>query len=149
MKSFQQNLQQMHKLLDELIQCSKKLKDLSFQVISEEELDPLQKHQEELLLKIEALDQELHQHHSKEFTEKVHAELHQKLKTFQELNKAFIENLRTSHGLIQFELRRLKEEGIDEEKMSAFLHRYSQNIPSAPSKPEAVKPPKKKQDKSH
>lgn len=110
MRSLQELLDKIHHHLDELIQISEKLRDVSKQVISREELDPLQKQQTALLNKLEKLDNELHEQYPSEMTEAIHESFHRKFVVFQELNKAFIENIRLSHGLIQFDFRQTKEE---------------------------------------
>lgn len=110
MKSLEKHLEEMHKRLDEVIQVAEHLRDVSKQVISKEELAPLQKRQDALLKQIEELDQKLQKDYAKELTEPMHQALKRKFKVFQELNEVFIENIRSSHELIQFELRRLKEE---------------------------------------
>jgi CHAD domain-containing protein len=109
MRTFQQYVDQMNRLLDELTQTATKLRDASLQVISEEELAPLQRQQEEILTKLETTDQEFQRHYGSEVKESVHQQFHQQLEKFQTLNEEFIANLNASHGLIQFELRRLKE----------------------------------------
>jgi hypothetical protein len=63
MKSLQQCLDQMSQLMDELIQIATKLRDASQQVISEEELAPLQKRQDDLLSQLEDVDKELQVHY--------------------------------------------------------------------------------------
>lgn len=112
MESFQQQIDYMNGLLDQLIQTAKKLRDVSLQVISEEELGPLQKQQEEILAQLEAADQEIQRQYRSDMTEIIHQQFSQKLKEFQSLNQEFIDNLNTSHGLIQFELERLSEEEL-------------------------------------
>src|SRR5208337_2920339 len=57
MKSQKQYVDQMDQLLSELVQVATQLRDMSLKVISEEELAPLQKHQEKLLEELESVDE--------------------------------------------------------------------------------------------
>lgn len=99
-------LQFMNDVLDKLIDNAEKLNELSVQKIAEEELIALQEVQErlfnELLEADETLNNEYPETKQLPFT-KVHQEVNKKLDTFQELNQTFIENLKATHGIIQFE----------------------------------------------
>lgn len=110
MQSTKNSIKQMDKLLDELIEVARQLRDASLQVISEEQLIPLQQQQEEILSQLEQLDQNLPKGSDSEISASMHQHFHQKLKEFKNLNQEFVANLGASHGLIQFELRRFKEE---------------------------------------
>jgi hypothetical protein len=110
MNSVEQNVNDMVALLDQLIQTATQLRNLSQQVISEEELLPLQKHQEDLLHQLEKIDQSLQKYYATEVAPAMHEKLHNKLIEFQALNQEYVNNLGSSHGLIQFELHRLKDE---------------------------------------
>lgn len=116
MESLKRYIDGMNQLLDELIDNAKKLKDVSKQVISEEELVPLQRRQEELFEHLENMDAALHKEFSNEIPAAQHKKIHDKLEEFQKINQEFVNNLRSSHGLIQFELRRLKEENKTKSK---------------------------------
>lgn len=137
MKSLNQLIKQANNLLDELIQTAKKLKVASQQSVSEEELDSLQKKQEDLLIQFEGIDQDLQQYNFFEISEAVHQQFHIKLQEFQTLNQEFIETLQASHGLIQFELRQLKEE--NPEGFFSPLRRL-QKISFTPRRSQTIKP---------
>lgn len=107
MKSLTFYLTQMHREFDELIETAKSLRELSKQVVSEEELTAVQKHQQALLEKLEATDEILDRHFWNEMTEHDHQQLRDKVHLFQTLNREFIQNLKANHGLIQFELSHL------------------------------------------
>lgn len=110
MKALEQHIQQMNQLLQELIQVATTLRDVSLQVISEEELAPLQKRQEEILSELEKIDHQLQQQHARQIPAAVQENFHNQLEKFQQLNQEYVQNVNNSHGLIQFELRRLSEE---------------------------------------
>ncbi len=110
MKSLQQCLDQMSQLMNELIQIATKLRDASQQVISEEELAPLQKRQDDLLLQLEDADRELQVHYGFQIDAPTKEAYHNQLQIFQHLNQEFMQNLNASHGLIQFELHRLEDQ---------------------------------------
>ena len=113
MKSLQQCLDQMSQLMDELIQVATKLRDATQQVISEEELAPLQKRQDDLLSQLEEVDKELQVHYGFQIDAPTKETYHNQLQIFQRLNQEFMQNLNASHGLIQFELHRLEEKEED------------------------------------
>jgi hypothetical protein len=119
MKSLQYYIDHMNQLLSELIQIATQLRDMSFQVISEEDLAPLQKRQEELLTQLEDIDQQLQKNYRHQLSTAMEEQIHNQLQTFQQLNQEFIQNLSTSHGLIQFELHRFEnQEGEDFSRFS-------------------------------
>ena len=109
MESLQDYVDQMNHLLNELIQVATQLRDMSLQVISEEDLAPLQKRQEELMLQLEKADQQLQHDYRLQLSGGIQKQFHDQLQTFQQLNQEFIQNLGTSHGLIQFELQRIED----------------------------------------
>jgi hypothetical protein len=111
MKSLQHCIDQINHLLSELIQVATQLRDMSFQVISEEDLTSLQKHQEDLLGKLEEADRFIQKNYRNQIKPEVQENFHQQLQTFQQLNQEFIQNINTNQGLIQFELHHLQEEG--------------------------------------
>jgi hypothetical protein len=123
MNSLQEMLQQLNESLDQLIQVAKKLKETSLQVVSEEELEPLQKEQEEVLHRIEKIDQLLQQYYAGEISKEIHQQIHEKLQIFQELNQEYVRHLAASHGIIQFELRHLPSES--DESIERLLARRS------------------------
>ncbi len=108
MKSLQHYIAQMMQLLTDLVQNAEKLRDVSRQVISEEELSPLQKHQQELLGQLEQTDSIMQKYYPNQIDSATHQLFHEKLHAFHLLNQEFIQNLNASHGLIQFELRHLR-----------------------------------------
>lgn len=110
MKSLEYYVDQMNQLLTNLNEVAAQLRDVSLQVISEEELIPLQKRQDELLAALEEVDQQLYENYSRQLDAATQQKFHDQLHRFQELNQEFVRNLDTSHGLIQFELQRLHEE---------------------------------------
>ncbi|CUI17498.1 hypothetical protein PNK_1893 [Candidatus Protochlamydia naegleriophila] len=115
MKSLQYYIEQMTQLLADLVQNAQKLRDVSLQVISEEELSPLQKHQQELLGKLEQADSSMQRYYPNQLDSTTHQLFHNQLHAFHLLNQEFIQNLNASHGLIQFELRHLRgNEGENE-----------------------------------
>jgi hypothetical protein len=129
MKSLQNYIEQMNQMLKELIQVATQLRDMSLQVISEEDLAPLQKRQEELLLKLESMDEQIQRDYRHQLPATMQEQFHAQLQIFQQLNQEFIQNLSASHGLIQFELRRLQDtEGQDFTRLSR-LQKASPEIP--------------------
>ena len=136
MKSLQYYVDRMHQLLTELIQVATQLRDMSFQVISEENLEPLQKRQVDLLSQLESVDQQIQGNYRDQMSAAAQTYYHNQLQIFQQLNQEFIHNLNESHGLIQFELRRLEGE-VEEEDFSSHLSRLKK-APSSPDDAEAV-----------
>ncbi len=134
MKSLEHYVDQMNLLLSELIQVATQLRDMSLQVISEEDLAPLQKRQEDLLVQLENVDQQIQTYYSNQMKSTEQERVHRKLQTFQQLNQEFIQNLNASHGLIQFELRRLEDEQDD---FASRLTRLKKTSPS-PDSSEAI-----------
>jgi chaperonin cofactor prefoldin len=141
MKSLQDYLDQMDHLLGELVQVATQLRDLSLKVISEEELAPLQKHQEELLSQIESVDEKIRANYPHQIKADLQEKIHHQLESFQKLNREYIQNLDKSHGIIQFDLRRIKS---DEEGDFSRLSRLNKMLPS-PSRSKAVKTKKSKE----
>lgn len=109
----------MDQLLTELIQVATELRDMSLKVISEEELAPLQKHQENLLEELEKVDQKIKGDYPNRLEPAIQEKVHKQLEKFQRLNREFIDNINASHSLIQFDLHRVKEE--EEEDFSRLL----------------------------
>lgn len=130
MKSLQHYVNQMDHLLHELIQNATKLRDVSLQVISEEELNPLQKRQEDLLSQLETVDQQMKEHYHHQIDSAMQERFHLQLQTFQQLNQEFVQNLNASHGIIQFELRRLEDGDED--------YSHLNTMPSTPDRSQAV-----------
>lgn len=99
-------------LLDDLVKNALELEKASFQVISEEEIAPLQSKQEKLVSEIKTVDAELTKSLGKNDLEKdlpARKSIHDKLAKFHELNAHFIDNLSNSHGLIKFEIEKIKK----------------------------------------
>lgn len=134
MKSLQNYISQMNQLLMELVQVATQLRDMSLQVISEEDLEPLQKRQEHLLKQLELVDQEIRENYRHQLDAAAREQIHQQLQCFQELNREFVQNLNAGQGVIQFDLRRFPEENED---FSARLNRLKK-ASSAPDSAEAV-----------
>ncbi|MBA3722438.1 MAG: hypothetical protein H0W88_08545 [Parachlamydiaceae bacterium] len=129
MEALHESINRMNSLLDELVKISRQLRDVSKQVISEEELLPLQKHQEDLLKQIEKIDEVLNQY-EREIEPSIHNQFHKKLAEFQALNQEFISNLTSSHGVIQFDLKRIQDELLDEDLPHFHLPRSTDILPS-------------------
>ena len=113
MKSLQELVGQMTELLEELVKTAQELSDVSRQVISEEELAPLQQQQQDILSQIEAIDTSIKAQYSNQVDKDFKRQVHERLHVFQVLNQEFIANLNASHGLIQFELHPLREKEED------------------------------------
>lgn len=99
-------LEQMDAILDRLIKTAEIMKKLSSQVVSEAELAPLQKAQEGLVLQLTKLDASFQKVYKKMGYTQVsplRKTIEEKLKKFQELNKGFIENLKSGQKLIEVE----------------------------------------------
>jgi hypothetical protein len=142
MKSLTFYLEKMNGLLDQLIEIGTALRNLSLQVVSEEELNLQQKKQKELLDELEIVDQTLQTHFWNLIAEEEHRRIHVKVHAFQTLNQEFIQNLRESHGLIQFELSHLQTEEEEVEQFSSQLNKAA----FAPSRSKTIKPKKSKVD---
>lgn len=110
MKSLQNFIDQMNLLLGELIQVATELRNMSLQVVSEDELAPLQKRQEDLLVQIENIDQNIQRTYKNQIPSNMQEHFHTQLQTFQKLNQEYIQNLSSHHGLIQFELHRMDDQ---------------------------------------
>lgn len=129
MKSLQHSIDQMNQSLDGLIKVATQLRDMSLQVISEEDLAPLQNQQEEFLSQLEKIDQHIQKNYKHQLDAATQAHVHRQIQFFQQLNQEFIQNLNASHGLIQFELRRLTEE----DQSSTLSSRLNKILPSPDS----------------
>lgn len=135
MKSQKQYVEQMDQLLSELVQVATQLRDMSLKVISEEELAPLQKHQEKLLGELESVDEKIKGNYPPQIEASIKEKVHLQLQKFQQLNQEFIQNLNASKGLIQFDLHRLKAD--EEEDFSRLIH-LNKMTPS-PNRSKAIK----------
>lgn len=109
-------LNEMDKILDQLIENGHKLLAASKQVIEEDELMRLQKEQETILDKLIAHDTSFQkcssEHSNKALGDKLvllRAKIDEKIETFQKLNTEFVENISAVHGLIQFDKGRIKK----------------------------------------
>jgi hypothetical protein len=138
MKSLQFYVDRMNQLLAELIQVATQLRDMSIQVISEEDLEPLQKQQEDVLSQLEMTDQQIQGNYRDQIEAKTQAYFHNQLEIFQKLNQEFVQNVNSSQGLIQFELRRLEGE-VAEEDLASHLSRLKKTS-STPDGTEAIEP---------
>lgn len=105
-------LAQIDHLLDQLISIAEQLKESSKRALLEQEMEPLQKKQDELLEQLldadaafkQACRGDFHRYKSPK-----RARINEKLEYFQKLNAKFIDNLQSSHGLIQFEIHRISK----------------------------------------
>ena len=106
----QEILQKIDILLDQLVENAAELEKISEQVISEEQLIPLQRRQEELIKQLSQLDADYHIQflNAKGKTSPIRESIHNKLASFQKLNTLFIQNLSDSHGLIHFDNHEFK-----------------------------------------
>lgn len=116
MKSLQNYVDEMNQVARELIEIATNLRNMSLQVISEEDVAPLQLRQEILLAQLEEIDQKIHKNYRNQLSAAMQDEFHKQMKIFQELNQEYIQNMSTSHGLIQFELQRIENQ--DEQDFS-------------------------------
>lgn len=92
--------QEMEAVIDSLINVATKLKEISFQVISSEQVEQLQKEQQVLLKKLAVIEKALPKDVSGD--EKAKKRIQKKLDFFQSLNKEFIANLNKTHSVINF-----------------------------------------------
>lgn len=100
-------LEEMDAILDRLIQIAETMQRLSKQVISEGELAPLQKSQEDLVAQLETLDvafqKAYKQHEPNSKPSALRSQIAKKIERFQVINMGFIENLKTGQKLIEIE----------------------------------------------
>jgi hypothetical protein len=102
----QRILEQMDGILDQLIKTAEMMQRLSSQVVSEVEIIPLQKVQEELVSQLMALDEAFQTAYTKMgHTEisPIRQQIAAKLTKFQTLNSKFIENLKEGQKLLEVE----------------------------------------------
>lgn len=93
-------LQEMDKILEQLVKTAEKLCVLSKQGFEEDELVKLQKAQEQMVNKLTTLDDAFKNVSSNGSTEPILRErIDQKIEEFQRLNTTFIDNIKTTHGL--------------------------------------------------
>ena len=105
-------LTEMEEILGSLVDNAREMKEVSDQVISEEQLEPIQQRQAILLGRLQQLDAELKNEKSPKNPshEAIEKRMAQKLKEFQEFNAGFIENIKKAHGIIQFEKEQKKKD---------------------------------------
>jgi hypothetical protein len=98
-------LKQMDTLLNQLIKTAETMQRLSRQVISEEELGPLQRSQENLVQRLTLLDESFQKASkgSSSPSSALRAAITHKLERFQTLNAGFIENLKTGQKVVEVE----------------------------------------------
>ena len=103
-------LKELDLLLQQLVSNAKQLYKASKQAITEEILAPLQTKQEELIDAIIRTDSYLEENREKNaYDSPLWAGIQDKLKTFQNLNNSFIENLGVRKELINFEIKDTKK----------------------------------------
>ena len=105
-------LSKMEKILNQLIANAENLNQLSQQVSSQEELRPLQEKQEDLieqLLDSDAEFNKLLKGKTRYYQSSARTRIGEKLDYFQKLNTDFLDNLKSSKGLIQFEINKWKQ----------------------------------------
>ncbi|MCB1112076.1 MAG: hypothetical protein H7A37_04785 [Chlamydiales bacterium] len=95
-------LAELEEAIDQLLKIAEKMKMLSFHVVSADQLDPLQKKQDELLTLISYTQKKFHEQFSEEEKRQtaIQKRIRKKLADFEDLNKTFINNLATTHELI-------------------------------------------------
>ena len=128
MRSFQYCVDEVNRLLDQLIEVATRLRDTSRQSLLEEELMPLQQQQDELLAALETVDLQMQSTYRDLLTASFEEHVHRQLQAFQTLNQEFIQNVQTGHGLIHFELHRPPEE--EGTTVSSFFSRLKKSLPS-------------------
>ena len=98
-------LAEMDNILDQLIGTAEKLRDLSRQVFEEEDLIKLQQAQDTMVNRLMELDDSFKKA-SKGQSSKSHdllrQKIDQKIDQFQNLNASFIENIKSSRGVLEF-----------------------------------------------
>lgn len=111
MPKIEKILTEMEEVLGCLVDNAREMKEVSDQVISEEQLEPIQQRQAVLLARLQELDGELKKGKSAKTPahEAIEKRMAQKLKEFQEFNAGFIENIKKAHGIIQFEKEQKKK----------------------------------------
>lgn len=103
---------ELEKVVDELVSNAKELKELSTRSTSEEELSPLQGHQEKLIKKLKSVNTAITKQFKKGIGNgdgSVWARVEKKLEMFQNYNEQFISNLSVLKGLIHFEIQDIKK----------------------------------------
>lgn len=112
MSNVEKLLKEMDGVLDQLIDNAEKLHEISKKVIAEEELTALQSRQQELLTSLLSLDEACHQaglSKSKKEYSKLNTSIQEKLNIFEQLNSSFVNNVVSSHGVIQFQGRKTQK----------------------------------------
>lgn len=112
MQKAEQILSEMEAILDELVLNAEQLCEVSQKVIAEEELSSLQVRQEQLVASLIKLDHDFQHaavHTSNDRSQPLQNRIQKKLVVFENLNSSFINNILSSHGLIQFETGELKK----------------------------------------
>ena len=132
MKSLKFCVDQVSRLLDQLITIANKLVDLTLQIPPEADILQLQKQQEDLLRQISEVDQYLQDNYKRELSHAMHDKFHNKIQEFQTLNKKFVTNLKNAKGLIQFDDNRAGTELEEGEKIHylPLLHLFKTTQPN-------------------
>lgn len=108
MNPSQAYIEKKNSLLTELIQNAERLREMSSQVISEQDFVQMQKRQDELLHELEKLENS-EDKNGLSIPSFTHDNFHSQFLKFQKLNQEFIQNMSSHHGLIQFESLRFGE----------------------------------------
>ena len=105
MTSREELLAQIEEIATQLVAAADQLKRATLTSFTEEELDPLQQHQDQLMARLIELDAMYRMHYSEHAPQADHASTRIKklLDQFQRLNDAFLDNVRRAKGVIQFE----------------------------------------------
>lgn len=106
MESPDKILSKMEHVLDDLVENAESLKSISLEVVSENELNILQRKQEKLVRQLNDLQGEFQKASKNAQLDPqlpVTQRIMSKLQSFQQLNAAFIENLNSNRGVIKFD----------------------------------------------
>jgi len=112
MQKVEKILSEMDELLDAIIDNALELLNMSRRVIAEEELEPLQQHQQELvnsLLEKDETFQKICPPPIEEYQSPLRNTINEKLDKFKKINTEFIDNIMNMQGLIQFEKGKIKK----------------------------------------
>ncbi len=105
MTSREELLIQMEEIASQLVVEAEQLKKLTLNSFTEQEIDPMQQHQEQLIARLIELDASYRMHYGEHasHTDPALARIKAHLDKFQMLNDLFVENVRRAKGVIQFE----------------------------------------------
>lgn len=110
MRSREELLDQMEEIAKQLVLDAEQLKRMTLNSFTEQEIDPMQQHQEQLIARLIETDAAYRMHYGEQasHTDHVLGRIKKLLDQFQTLNDTFVENVHRTKGVIQFESDRLK-----------------------------------------